>query len=291
MRELRRNNIAVRGHNLVWPSWGYLPKEAPSLKSNPPALARLVDDHIREEMTALKGLCEEWDVMNEPYDNHDLMDVMGDQAMVDWFKLVHSIDPRPRLFLNDNGIMESNGEDVGHMVGYEKTIRFLLDHGAPLGGIGMEGHYGQILTPPVRLLGFLDRFGKFGLPIQTTEFDIDTNDEQLQADYLRDYMTVTFSHPAVSGFVLWGFWAGDHWIPHAALFRRDWSIKPNGRVYEDLVFHKWWTNVQGQTDARGQYATRGFLGDYQISATANGKTVTVKTKLPKTGRTLRLILQ
>lgn len=37
---------------------------------------------------------------------------------------------------------------------------------------------------------------------------------------------------------LWGFWAGDHWIPHAALFRRDWSIKPNGRVYQDLVFHK-----------------------------------------------------
>lgn len=149
----------------------------------------------------------------------------------------------------------------------------------------------RILTPPVRLLGFLDRSGKFGLPIQTTEFDIDTNDEPLQADYLRDYMNVTFSHPAVSGFVLWGFWAGDHWIPHAALFRRDWSIKPNGRVYQDLVFHKWWTNVQGQTDARGQYATRGFLGDYQISATANGKTVNGKTELPKAGRTLRLILQ
>jgi len=63
----------------------------------------------------------------------------------------------------------------------------------------------RILTPPVRLLGFLDRSGKFGLPIQTTEFDSDTNDEHLQADYLRDYMKVTFSHPAVSGFVLWGF--------------------------------------------------------------------------------------
>lgn len=29
--------------------------------------------------------------------------------------------------------------------------------------------------------------------------------------------------------------------------RRDWSLKPNGAVYQDLVFKKWWTNADGKT--------------------------------------------
>ena len=27
----------------------------------------------------------EWDVINEPYQNHDLMDLAGNGLMVDWF--------------------------------------------------------------------------------------------------------------------------------------------------------------------------------------------------------------
>lgn len=288
-RAARAHGLSLRAQNLLWPSWGYLPNDVEKLKNDPAALRKRIAAHITEEMTALKGLYAEWDVVNEPYSNHDLMDALGDHAMVDWFNQAHALDPQARLFVNDNGIMESNGEDTAHATAYEKTIQYLLDNKAPLGGIGMEGHYSHVLTPPDTLLKFLDRFGRFGLPIETTEFDINTTDEQVQADYTRDYMTTTFSHPAVSGFLMFGFWESDHWIPNAASWRKDWTIKPSGEVYTDLVFHQWWTDAQGRTDKAGIYRTRGFLGDYQITATRGGSAKTVPAKMLKNGDSVSIV--
>jgi hypothetical protein len=95
----------------------------------------------------------------------------------------------------------------------------------------------------------------------------------------------------VDSIIMWGFWEGRHWLPNAALFRRDWTIKPNGQAYQDLVFKQWWTNADGKSDNRGAYRTRGFLGDYDISVTApNGQTKTVSAKLVKGGATVAIRL-
>ena len=59
------------------------------------------------------------------------------------------------------------------------------------------------------------------------------------------------------------------------------SLKPNGEVYRDLVFKRWWTNVNGKTGGQGTFATRGFLGDYEIEVKAGGKSKTVRVSLPK----------
>ncbi len=289
VKMMRAHGTEVRGHNLVWPAWLYEPQLEP-LKNDPPAMSKVITDHISDEVGALKGQCVEWDVVNEPYDHHVLMDILGPGAMATWYKTAHAADPNARLFVNDNGILENNGEDIDHAEGYEKTIRDLLSAGAPIGGIGMEGHYTDILTPPVKLLSMLDKFAKLGLPIETTEFDVDSTDEQLQADYLRDYMIATFSHPAVNGFVQWGFWAGDNGMPQAALFRHDWSIRPNGKAYLDLVFNKWWTQAQGSTNRAGKYLTRGFLGDYEITASKGARVRTVKASLAKAGTALIIAL-
>ena len=53
--------LAMRGHNLVWPSWLWMPKLKP-MANDPAALSKRITDHITEEMTALKGQCDEWDV-------------------------------------------------------------------------------------------------------------------------------------------------------------------------------------------------------------------------------------
>jgi hypothetical protein len=60
------------------------------------------------------------------------------------------------------------------------------------------------------------------------------------------------------------------------MLRHDWSVKPNGEVYKDLVFKRWWTNANGKTGAQGTFATRGFLGDYEIEVKAGGKSETVR---------------
>jgi hypothetical protein len=63
---------------------------------------------------------------------------------------------------------------------------------------------------------------------------------------------------------MWGFWEGRHWRPEAALYRRDWSLKPAAKAWEDLVFGEWWTNVDASVDEHGRATVRGFKGDYEV---------------------------
>jgi len=281
----------VRGHNLVWPAWRWLPSDLPALKNDKAALEKRIRDHINDEVSAMRGQLVEWDVINEPFANHDLMDILGKDAMIRWFKLARQEDFGPRLFLNDYPPLDGAAVNNAHLNHFEETLRFLKASGAPLEGIGFQGHFGGGVIPPARVLSGLDRFAKLGLPIAITEFDVNTTDEPLQADYLRDFYTACFSHPAVSSILMWGFWEGRHWLPQAALYRRDWSIKPNGQAYRDLVFKQWWTNAGGKTDAKGAYATRGFLGDYEVTVIApGGKAKTVTTKLVKGGARVTVTL-
>jgi len=231
-------------------------------------------------------------VLNEPFDNHDVMDILGRGVMVDWFELAQQAAPEARLYINDYAILAAGGRtDTAHQAYYEDTIRFLLEQGAPLEGIGMQGHFGENVTPPETVLQLLDRFGQFGLPIQITEFDVDTRDEQLQADYTRDFMTAVFSHPAVNGFVMWGFWEGAHWRPESALFRRDWSERPNAAAYRERVFDRWRTEVEAVTDGEGRITTRGFLGDYTAKIQPPSASATeFEFLLPKGGTSKEIVL-
>ena len=88
---------------------------------------------------------------------------------------------------------------------------------------------------------------------------------------------------------MWGFWEGRHWRPLGAMLRKDFSPKPNLKVWQDLVYKQWWTNVTGTTDKDGVFRTRAFLGDYTITAEAGTK-VTVDAKLTKPGREITLKL-
>jgi endo-1,4-beta-xylanase len=288
---LRGQDLAIRGHCLVWPSWQRMPRDVAELKENPAALRERIANRVVETVTAMRGHLVDWDVINEPFDNHDAMDVLGDSVMAEWFKLARQADPDVKLYINDYSILSAGGRDTTHQAHYEKTIRFLLDQSAPLDGIGLQGHFSNDLTPPAKLLQLLDRFAAFGLPIQVTEHDINVTDEELQADYTRDFLTTLFSHPQVNGILTWGFWAGRHWRPNAAYFRRDWTVTPAGHIWMDLVLREWWTDAQGSTDSRGNFQTRGFLGDYEITATAENRAATVGANLSRDGQTVTIVME
>ena len=209
---MRDHNIAVRAHCLLWPGWRHLPTDLPALAKDPAALEKRVDDHIRDEAAALAGKVIEWDVVNEPYLNNDLMHVLGDHAMASWYKLAHQADPSATLYLNETNVPDSPPRDHRYDALYDR-VHALQQEGAPIGGIGMQGHFSDSLTSPVDLLSIYDRFAALGLPIRITELDIDVADEQLQADYFRDFLIASFSHPEINGILLWGFWEGQHWRP------------------------------------------------------------------------------
>jgi GH35 family endo-1,4-beta-xylanase len=275
----KANNISVRGHNLIWPcDANYcLPDDVPPLFTDLTKLRSRIDSHLVDILGATKGQLVEWDVVNEPSANKRLAKVLGEDEIAAWYKRAKQLDPTPKLYLNDYGNLGEGNLDVE----YKRILKRVLELGAPLEGIGLQAHFGLKVTPPEELYTRLEEFATLNLPLAITEFDVNTTDEQLQADYLRDFMTVAFSTPSVTSFLMWGFWAGQHWLPDAALYRQDWSLKPNGQAFKDLVFKTWWTNVSGTSDSNGAYSSRGFLGDYDVTVTANGKTVTQKFKLQK----------
>jgi len=263
---LNEQGFPVRGHNVVWPSWGNSPKDLEGLKNDPTALRRRVDERIKDVIGATKGQIYEWDVINEPYSNHDIMDVLGADEMARWFRLVKELDPKPRLTLNDYPPLDGAATSNPHLNDFYKTIARLQELKAPIEAIGFQCHFGSEMIAPERVLSGLDRFAKFGLPIVITEFDMESQDRDLQARYMKDFLTVVFSHPSVTGVTQWGFWEGRHWMPNAALWTRDWQIKPHGQVYIDQVNKIWRTNANGRSGSTGQYSTRAFFGTYAIKA-------------------------
>jgi len=79
-----------------------------------------------------------------------------------------------------------------------------------------------------------------------------------------------FSHPSVVGVQLWGFWENAHWIPRAAMYRANWSEKPNARAYKSLVLDQWRTRTHGTTDEQGTWRTRGFHGEHVVTVEHGG---------------------
>ena len=150
----------------------------------------------------------------------------------------------------------------------------------------MQSHFGTELPAPEDMIKILDRFGKFGLPIEATEVSINLHDRHLQADYLRDYMIALFSQPNVQAIMLWGFWQGRHWRPEAGIFDEDWSPRPAAKVWIDLTQKQWSTDLTSVADDRGKTTVRGFYGEYDITVSSAGKTKTVPAEIVPGGSRL-----
>lgn len=74
------------------------------------------------------------------------------------------------------------------------------------------------------------------------------------------------------------------------MWRKDWSIKPNGQVWLDLVFKQWRTNARLKTDRKGTASLRAFLGDYEVTATRKGKVIAQKISVARDGAGVELKL-
>ncbi|HAB15704.1 MAG TPA: endo-1,4-beta-xylanase [Verrucomicrobiota bacterium] len=286
LRWFKARGIPVRGHNLIWPGTNapvFLPADVPSLFDNPGALRTRISNHFADILGLTQGLCADWDVVNEPLHERAIEGVLGRDALVDWFRQARNLDRSAALYLNEFDNLETPNRD-----GTQRLLDLLLDlrrRGAPMDGVGLQSHFGSYLTAPQevydRISLVMNTGGSSPGPVakaQITEFDVNVNDESAQADYVRDFLTVCFSHPQVEGVLMWGFWEGQHWQPNAALIRRNWEIKPSGIQYSNLVFREWWTTTNALADATGQVTLRGFKGDYRVRVTADG----VASEMPLT---------
>ena len=292
---LRNNDLPVRGHNLIWPAYGNMPNDTRNL--GPDALRQRIDNHFTEILKPENagGKCYQWDVINEPYTNFEVQGriggssgvnqtngLLGNLEMARWFQNARRLDPAAKLFVNDYDILAAGGDERLHQNYLFALSRWLLDNDAPLDGIGMQGHFNRV-TPPARMQEIIERFSQLPVTLAITEFDVNLTDEELQAEYTRDVMTMVFSHPKFTDFLMWGFWERAHWLPAGAMYRADWSSKPNALVYNDLVFREWWTNETGVADAAGKFTARGFKGAYNVTAVYQRVSQTVTATIDSNG--------
>ncbi|HEY1122979.1 MAG TPA: endo-1,4-beta-xylanase [Haloferula sp.] len=274
---LARRKISVRGHYLMQ-------------IATPPNLAEVKDsdvirrhflDTAQERLDFAGGRVCEWDVINHPvaWSGADLLSKRPGLEKLD--REVYDLAQRGTslpLFVNEDQIFRP-GRQADETFAY---IESLKRDGFRVDGLGNQAHFDESFLPsPEQLLATTDRFAALVPRQAVTEFDIVTqDDEELAADYTRDALIACFSHPAYTGFLLWGFWEGRHWKPEAASWSQDWSIRKRGEVLEEWLGRRWTTRVTVTTGEDGTVRWRGFPGHYQLESGEKQQEFTVSKTAP-----------
>ena len=265
---LKGNDIPVRGHYLIQEAVDGWTRQR---LGDPEKLREIYMNSIRERIEWVGNRVTEWDAVNHPiaWGGAELLSKKGkhlESLSMDVFHQARRLTDLP-LWINEDQLSRPGKQQ-------EATYQLLANlkrDGVRVDGLGNQAHFNSSFLPhPEELLRITDRFAEVAPKQMITEFDIVAKgDDQLAADYLRDCMIACFSHPAYDGFLLWGFWEGRHWLPEAALWKKDWTIKAAGKTWEEWVGKRWQTRENLVTDPAGKISWRGFTGSYRLEV--NGK--------------------
>ena len=116
------------------------------------AIARL-KAHIEGEVGHFKGKIWSWDVVNEAINdngpatgenlrNSNWVRAIGPEYITMAFKWAHDADPQAELFYNDYNI-ERGSKHANSLV----LLKRLIADGAPITGVGIQGHWSINGTP------------------------------------------------------------------------------------------------------------------------------------------------
>lgn len=278
--------MTSRAHYLVW---CYLEQWAKDeiKKGGIPRLLATYDRQFATAIPLVADYVSEWDALNHPVpfaEDDALYRVIGPDVYSDFYKKIRPLTSLP-LFVNEDTF------NPDRAAGFEKHVRHMIELGATPDGAGFQSHFTDYDMPGIEdEWATWNRLGTLVKQLTVTEYDLQTLDDQLHADHLRDLLTLAFSHPQMTGFVIWGFWEPKHWKPTAAMFKADWIERPAVKVWRDLVKTKWWTNAELVTDEKGDAPLRGYYGWYDITVEAGGKSKAFEIKHATNGGrpTLRL---
>ncbi|KAA8528423.1 hypothetical protein F0562_035778 [Nyssa sinensis] len=263
----KSHNIETRGHCIFWEVEGTVQSWIRALNKND--LMTAVQNRLNRLLTRYKGMFKHYDVNNEMLHGSFYQDRLGKDIRANMFKTANQLDSSAILFVNDYHV--EDGCDTRSSP--EKYIQQILDlqgQGAPVGGIGIQGHIDSPVGPIV--CSALDKLGILGLPIWFTELDVSSINEGVRADDLEVMLREAFAHPAVDGVMLWGFWELFMSRDNAHLVNAEGDINEAGKRYLDLK-QEWLSHAHGHIDEQGQFGFRGFQGTYEVEVVTYSKRV------------------
>uniref|UniRef100_A0A194AL08 Putative endo-1,4-beta-xylanase A-like protein isoform X2 n=1 Tax=Pinctada fucata TaxID=50426 RepID=A0A194AL08_PINFU len=282
------HGLKVRGHNMFWATDQHCPAWLFGM-SHDQVLAEM-KRHVNSMISHTKGKLQHWDVNNENlhgdfYERHT-----GNPDITnDMFSWIHTLEPGVKLFLNDFNVVTS--PDVTTAIKNE-ALR-MKSAGVPLYGIGVQAHFKSGIINIDSVKYRLDKVAEAGLPIWITEFTVTEADDTKQASALEDLLTLFYSHPAVEGILIWGFWDGAIFDPKAAITTGPQvTLRAAGHSYEKLVNNDWKTHLRRQITSKQPIHTKVFTGDYLLVTRHQGKIIhQQRFSVGKGGTTLTVHLQ
>ena len=297
------NNIRPKLHCLVYDK--FVPKWMTELGEDE-VLAKY-EQRFKEIADRYTGKMFEFEVINEIlqmyfWNRKECSTVFDRKDLGEWaFKLARKYLPNETLVINDGNLYNEIG-NKGHFSHFYLLCENLILKGAEIDKIGMQHHLftgvtaqnqedydnsvrnGVDFNNPVKLFKMLDVMADFNLPFEITEITVPTfgdteEHEQLQADMLKLWLSVFFSHPIVNTAVYWntvdGYTYEDpsgKWNENncrGGLWHHDLTPKKAANMLYDLTHKAWHTEVELTTDANGEVEFRGFYGDYEIEVDGN----------------------
>ncbi|XP_027190073.1 endo-1,4-beta-xylanase 1-like [Cicer arietinum] len=266
----QKYKIDIRGHCIFWEVDSNVQQWIKSLNKND--LMTAVQNRLTGLLTRYKGKFKHYDVNNEMLHGSFYKDRLGKDIRANMFKTAHQLDPSATLFVNDYHV-EDGCDTNSSPEKYIQQIIDLQDQGAPVGGIGIQGHIDSPVGPIV--CSALDKLGSLGLPIWFTELDVSSTNEYVRGDDLEVMLREAMAHPAVDGVMLWGFWELFMSRDNSHLVNAEGDVNEAGKRFIALK-QEWLSHSHGHADEKGEFNFRGFSGTYNVEVVSSEK-ITSKT--------------
>lgn len=283
----RANGVKMRGHCLAWYSqfanWMFTDKKGKPVSKE--VFYERLRDHIHTVVNRYKDIVYAWDVLNEaiadgdgrrapwmkeapsPYRKTKMMDLCGEEFIVKVFQFAREADPNVELFYNDyNACQPAKRDRIYNMVKKMKEM------GAPIDGIGMQGHYNIYFPSMEDFDAAIVKYSKIVDKIHITELDLRTNEEmggQLQfslgkagevpqyiktlheAQYANLFRVLRKHKDVVKNVTFWNLSDADSWIGvnnYPLPFDKD--VKPKKVYYTIKNFDPAFDNAVVKEDFR-----------------------------------------
>jgi endo-1,4-beta-xylanase len=219
---------AVRGHTLLWhrstPAWA-------EQRLHEQRDWRLIARHFAAVIPRHGDAIAEWDVVNEPIETGYRWDGLRRNVFLEAFgpdyirrALVEAraLAPRARLMLNEYSLEYDSREERDRRYLFLKLVEGLRRSGAPLDGIGLQGHLdlrkGTVSTSSIA--AFVRELAGMGLTIVVTELDVKEAEytapadrrDRMAADEVRRYLDAVLAEPSVTGIMTWGLSDRHSWL-------------------------------------------------------------------------------
>ena len=255
----QKYHMQVRGHNLCWhsqlPAWisAGLTNGIANGTFTRASLQAILKNHITTIVTRYKGKVQQWDVVNEPFNdgtgtlkNSIWQQVIGNDYIDSAFVWAHRADPDAKLYLNEYGTEIYGGTKSNAMYNYVSAMK---NREIPINGVGFQCHFTVSKIDFTKLDQNIKRYAALGLEAIITELDIRIAKTDYAADPAKwlasqasDYLNlirICLNNPNSKTFVTWGFTDKYSWIPnftnslgngpasdYALIFDTSYAVKP-----------------------------------------------------------------